>query len=313
MNNRIQKFDANGAYVEQWGTKGTADGQFNNPQGVAVDKSGNVYVADTYNQRIQKLTASAVPLSKITSALVAIKAPVTGEVPENAEKIQEATASSTYAVSNVTWNEALVDGKFKDNQVYTATIELTANSGEEFQAEPFTPVVEGAVSVGGTTTLGTGEGNKVSFTVTFHATLPSVEADAALPTITTQPKDVTVEEGQTATFTVAGTSTDGGAITYSWRYSFDGGTTWSTSSIETPSYTILNPVKLSDNGHKYKCLITNTLPNGKSESVETNAATVTVTPKAEVPTALEAPTIRGTAGDGSATITWNGVEGATGL
>ena len=40
-------------YVLQWGTEGYRDGQFQFPEGVAVDGSGNVYVADA-NHRIQK-------------------------------------------------------------------------------------------------------------------------------------------------------------------------------------------------------------------------------------------------------------------
>ena len=41
-----------------WGTYGSGNGQFDYPQAVAVDGDGNVYVADTYNYRVQKFTAA---------------------------------------------------------------------------------------------------------------------------------------------------------------------------------------------------------------------------------------------------------------
>jgi DNA-binding beta-propeller fold protein YncE len=43
-----------GSFIRQWGTFGTAIGQFQSPQGLEVDKSDIVYVADTGNSRIQK-------------------------------------------------------------------------------------------------------------------------------------------------------------------------------------------------------------------------------------------------------------------
>jgi len=42
------------AYCTQWGSYGTGPGQFIYPEAIAVDASGNVYVADQGNNRIQK-------------------------------------------------------------------------------------------------------------------------------------------------------------------------------------------------------------------------------------------------------------------
>jgi DNA-binding beta-propeller fold protein YncE len=39
--------------VAKWGSKGSDDGQFNRPGGIVVDASGNVYVADFENHRVQ--------------------------------------------------------------------------------------------------------------------------------------------------------------------------------------------------------------------------------------------------------------------
>src|SRR5690606_39134322 len=41
-------------FVRMWGTPGNIPGQFNFPQGVAVDSLGNLYVTDQGNVRVQK-------------------------------------------------------------------------------------------------------------------------------------------------------------------------------------------------------------------------------------------------------------------
>ncbi len=53
-NTRVQKFDGNGNFILLWGNFGTANGNFNNPTGIACDGKGDVYVCDTSNHRVQK-------------------------------------------------------------------------------------------------------------------------------------------------------------------------------------------------------------------------------------------------------------------
>ena len=59
-NSRVQKFDRDGKLLTMWGSHGEGDGQFMSrvsvvpPGEAAVDDTGNLYIADSGNHRIQK-------------------------------------------------------------------------------------------------------------------------------------------------------------------------------------------------------------------------------------------------------------------
>jgi tripartite motif-containing protein 71 len=52
------------SFVTKWGQLGESDGRFVSPMGVAVDSSGNVYVADLGNHRIQKFDSEGTFITK---------------------------------------------------------------------------------------------------------------------------------------------------------------------------------------------------------------------------------------------------------
>ena len=56
-NCHIQKFTSEGEFITKWGRKGSGDGEFYFPHGIAIDSQGNVYIADCDNHSIQKFTS----------------------------------------------------------------------------------------------------------------------------------------------------------------------------------------------------------------------------------------------------------------
>jgi hypothetical protein len=104
----------------------------------------------------------------------------------------------------------------------------------------------------------------------------TVTPAAGLPTITLQPQDVTIDEGESATFTATATGGDG--LGYAAQRSFDG-TTWETLFTDqggNATYEITN-APLSLDGTRYRFLFTN-----NAGSVSTTSALLTV----EAPVAL---------------------------
>jgi sugar lactone lactonase YvrE len=52
-NARIVKFSKDGTFIKAWGKEGKAQGEFDEPHGLAMDSAGRLFVADRANSRIQ--------------------------------------------------------------------------------------------------------------------------------------------------------------------------------------------------------------------------------------------------------------------
>lgn len=61
------KFNRSGVYLATIGSPGSGDGQFNDPQSMASDASGNLFVADPGNHRMEKFDTNGGYLSQFGS------------------------------------------------------------------------------------------------------------------------------------------------------------------------------------------------------------------------------------------------------
>lgn len=64
-NNRFQRFDSSLVFVSKYNATGRGDGEFQGPRGVSFDRKGNVWFADSANDRVQRFGDA--PVVEITT------------------------------------------------------------------------------------------------------------------------------------------------------------------------------------------------------------------------------------------------------
>jgi DNA-binding beta-propeller fold protein YncE len=106
---RVLKFDSEGKFITKWGTKGKGDGQFLDPEHLAVDSEGNVYVSDRKKDDIQKF------------------APVGGETSSSNEIIGTSTSNNNL-ISSTSSPQSETPKKMDTTNVLSAMAPKLANT-----------------------------------------------------------------------------------------------------------------------------------------------------------------------------------------
>lgn len=66
-NNRVQEFSSSGAYISQFGSKGSGEGQLSEPEGIAISE-GEIYVLDYGNDRVEEFSPTGSYIAKFGTA-----------------------------------------------------------------------------------------------------------------------------------------------------------------------------------------------------------------------------------------------------
>jgi hypothetical protein len=74
-NHRLQAFTSDGSFVSTYGSYGNSPGQFDNPQGLAVDHHGNIILVDSGNNRLQVLSFDGTSFGFHQSIMAGFNAP----------------------------------------------------------------------------------------------------------------------------------------------------------------------------------------------------------------------------------------------
>ena len=206
------------------------------------NSSGYVYT-DAATLTLKKETPTEKPVIVTQPASVSVKEEA------SAKFTVEATGAESYQwyyrkSSDASWAETSLSG------CTTATLKVVAKStrdGWQFRCK---------VS------------NSIGYVYTKSVTLTLLQK----PTITTQPKDLTINEGGTAKFTVAAS----GATAYQWYWRTDSSSSWQKSTVSSATKATLTYTNLSasKSGRQYRCKVSN-----DAGYVYTKAATLTVTAK----------------------------------
>ena len=298
LSHTLRKISSNGAVTTlagSAGVAGSADGtgasaRFNYPTGVAADPAGNIYVADSGNNTVRKITSTGVVTTIAGTAGTRGSLDGTGSAARFNNPTGLALGSSGELYLADTDNSTI--RKITPAGVVTTLAGLPTIAGLMdgtgsyawfAQPEGLTVNLDGNIYVADT-------GNAMIRKVTTAGVVTTLALTGTPPAIITQPVNVTVTAGNATSFSV--TTSGYGTITYQWRKEGNAITGATSASLSITS-------TVAADAGSYTVVASS--PYGTATS---SAATLTVNPAAPapVPTPVTVPTSSG--GGGGAVSPW---------
>jgi len=254
-----------------WSTVPTATTTTSKAGAISYDSS-YIYVANDVNQwrrtPIEDWTTPTISISVQPSNQTAVSGAatfsVTASATQNAELLYQwqRQAGGAGSWSNIATGQSAT--------LELASLSYAANNGDKYRVV----ITSGSAGTGGTAVNGWLPAVVVELTPT--ATLTSGEATLTISasiSIISQPQNVSLTNGTSATFSVSAT-TPGTGLAYQWQSSPDGTNWTSIGSATSASYALSGITETGNTGYRYRCIVSS---SGYTDATS-NAATLTVAP-----------------------------------
>lgn len=228
-----------------------------------VTLKGTVTCPETINANGVNLTTSITITISAAEKNNTVEAPIADPEPGIYMENQKVTLQSATEGAVIYYTTNGVEPSRTAGTRYTGSITAAGMEGQSVETNIKAIAVKSGMQ------------DSLVMTYKYTIELPSQTPEIKAPVITSQPQDIAVKDGETATFTVVATGTD---LTYQWeRDTGKGFEKWGGIYGKSASFTT-GVLSKGGNGFKYRCIVSNS-----AGSVTSDSATLTVIDDATPP------------------------------
>ena len=236
---------------------------------VTISASENFIFADNVTATVNGKTATGVTKNQDGTITVTYTFDATEK-----DKLISITAPQAITVANGTSYENMklpktVQIVTEGKTVTVADVIWDTSADNNYDPSKLT---EQIVKLNGTVTCPDSiDSNQVPLTTSITVTVSAAGIIPEVPKITSQPKNATIQEGETATFTVTATGID---LTYQWRIDRNDGKGFVAIEAANQAFYTTSVADKSCNGFQYQCVVSNS-----AGTVTSDTAVLTVNEK----------------------------------